>query len=157
MEKIHVTLRGYQQMQDELRNLKNIERPKVVEAISAARQFGDLSENAEYHAAKDKQGMIEARITDLEDKIGRAMVIDSSKISSGEVKFGATVSLLDEESDTVTKFQIVGSEETDIKNGLLPVTSPLAKALIGKEIGETAEVSTPKGVRFYVVQKIEYI
>lgn len=157
MDKIPMTLRGFQRMQDEIRQLKNVERPQIVEAIAAAREFGDLSENAEYQAAKDKQGMIEARIVDLEDKISRAEVVDVTNIQSSDVRFGATVELLENDNNKISKFQIVGSDEADIKNGLLPVTSPLAKALIGKTKGDCIDVVTPGGVKSYEIQNIQYI
>lgn len=144
-------------MQDEIRQLKNVERPQIVEAIAAAREFGDLSENAEYQAAKDKQGMIEARIVDLEDKISRAEVVDVTNIQSSDIRFGATVELLENDNNKISKFQIVGSDEADIKNGLLPVTSPLAKALIGKTKGDCIDVVTPSGIKSYEIQNIQYI
>lgn len=157
MELIPMTLNGYNKLKDELRNLKNIERPQIVEAIANARALGDLSENAEYHSAKERQSLIESRIADLEDKLGRAQVIDVSNIKSDSVKFGATIALADNESNVTSKFQIVGSDEADIKNGLLPVTSPIAKALIGKQIDDVVEVNTPNGLKSYTVLSIEYI
>ena len=152
-----MTLRGYQKIQDEIRYLKNVERPQIVEAIATARALGDLSENAEYHAAKDRQGMVEARISDLEEKIGKAEVIDSSKIESDTIKFGATIKLSDEETGVDSSFQIVGSDEADIKNGFLPITAPLAKALIGKREGESVEVHTPGGTKYYEILKVSYV
>ena len=152
-----MTLRGYNKLQDELRHLKNIERPQIVEAISAARALGDLSENAEYHAAKDRQGMIETRISDLENKLSKAAIIDVSKIKSDTIKFGATVEIIDEDTDITSKFQIVGSDEADVKNGLLPITSPIAKTLIGKKQGDAIEVNTPSGIKNYTILNINYI
>lgn len=152
-----MTLRGFQKLQDEIRYLKNVERPQIVEAIAAARALGDLSENAEYHSAKDRQGMVESRISDLEEKVGRAEVIDSSKIESDKIKFGATVKLSDEETGADSSFQIVGSDEADIKKGLLPITAPLAKALIGKMAGDSVEVHTPGGVKYYEILEISYV
>jgi transcription elongation factor GreA len=152
-----MTVRGFKKIQEELKQLKNVERPQVVAAISAARDFGDLSENAEYHAAKEKQGMIESRIVALEDKISRAEVIDTSKIDSKEIRFGACIRLVDcGEGKAEHKFQIVGSDEVDISNGLLPVTSPLAKALIGRQENDVVEVSTPGGIKLYEIIAIEY-
>lgn len=152
-----MTLRGYNKLQEELRNLKNVERPQIVEAIATARALGDLSENAEYHSAKDRQGMIETRISDLESKLSKATIIDVSKINSDTVKFGATVEIVDEDSDITSKFQIVGSDEADVKNGLLPITSPIAKTLIGKKKDDPIEVSTPSGIKNYTIMNIEYI
>ena len=152
-----MTLRGYQKAQDELRHLKNVERPAVVEAIAAARQFGDLSENAEYHAAKDKQGFIESRIAELEDTISRAEVIDTGKIVSDSIKFGATVVLEDDSNGTKSTFQIVGSDESEISAGLLSFTSPMAKALIGKQVGDYVEVNTPRGSKSYTVVSLKYV
>jgi transcription elongation factor GreA len=157
METIPMTLGGYQKLQEELRRLKNVERPQIVEAIANARALGDLSENAEYHAAKDRQGIVESRISDLEDKLSKASVIDVSKIVSDTVKFGATVELKDLVSGTITKYQIVGSDEADIKNGMLPITSPIAKALIGKRNGDDIEVSTPNGIREYTIVGLTYL
>ena len=142
-----MTVGGFSRMQDELRRLKSIDRPAVIRAIAEAREHGDLSENAEYHAARERQSFIEGRVLELEDKISRAEVIDVSKLSGAAVKFGATVVLADEETEEETKYQIVGEDEADIKQGLLSVTSPLARALINKTIGDTVEVVTPKGTR----------
>ena len=151
-----MTLIGYNKLQEELRHLKNIERPQIVEAIAAARALGDLSENAEYHAAKDKQGMIESRILDLDAKLSQATIIDASKIVSDTIKFGATVKIVDEDTDEISQFQIVGSDEANIKGGLLPITSPIAKKLIGKKKDETIEVHTPGGTKNYTVIDIMY-
>ncbi len=152
-----MTLRGFNKLQDELRFLKNTERPQIVEAIAAARALGDLSENAEYHAAKDRQGMVESRISDLEDKLSKATVIDVSKIDSDTVKFGATVEIVDDDSNVTSKFQIVGSDEADVKEGLLPITSPIAKNLIGKNKGDSVEVTTPGGTKNYTILNISYL
>lgn len=152
-----MTLRGYNKLQEELRHLKNNERPQIIESIAAARALGDLSENAEYHAAKDRQGMIETRVSDLEDKLSKATVIDVSKIGSDMIKFGATVEIVDEENSVASKFQIVGSDEADVQNGLLPITSPIAKTLIGKKKDESIEVSTPSGIKNYTIINIRYI
>ncbi len=152
-----MTLSGYNKLKEEVRYLKNIERPQIVEAIANARALGDLSENAEYHSAKERQGLVESRIAELEDKLSKAQVIDVSNIKSDLIKFGATVELADNDSDTNSKFQIVGSDEADIKNGLLPITSPIAKALIGKKIDDVVEVNTPSGLKSYTVLSVSYI
>lgn len=157
MDSLPMTLTGYNKLQAELRYLKNNERPRIVEAIASARALGDLSENAEYHAAKDRQGMVESRITDLEDKLSKATVIDASQIVSDTVKFGATIELVDDDTDITSKFQIVGSDEADVKNGLLPITSPLAKTLIGKKEGDSLEVRAPNGVKSYTIVSISYV
>lgn len=156
-KKIPMTQRGYDQLDQELRHLKTVERPAVIKAIADAREHGDLSENAEYHAAREKQGFIEGRIAELEDKVSRAEVIDPTKISGSEIKFGATVTLHDEDTDEVVRYQIVGSDESDIKKGFLSITSPLARALIGKQKKDSVEVSTPNGGKAYFIENIEYI
>jgi transcription elongation factor GreA len=151
-----MTIKGFQKLQDEVRQLKSVERPKIIDAIASARSLGDLSENAEYHAAKERQGLVESRIAELEDKISKASVIDAAKIESDTVKFGATVRIRDE-NGADSEFQIVGSDEADIRNGFLPVTSPIAKSLIGKACGEALEVKTPGGVKRYCILEIRYI
>ena len=153
---IPMTLRGYNKLQAELRNLKNNERPAVIEAIASARELGDLSENAEYHAAKEKQAVIEARIRVLEDRLSRATVIDTSSITADSVKFGATVKIMDDDTGEVSKFQIVGSDEADIKLGLMPITAPVAKALIGKKVDDTVDVRVPAGTKSYTLVSICY-
>ncbi|MDO4975315.1 MAG: transcription elongation factor GreA [Alphaproteobacteria bacterium] len=157
MESIPMTLNGYNKLKEEIRYLKNIERPQIVEAIASARALGDLSENAEYHSAKERQGLVESRISDLEDKLSKAQVIDVSNIKSDLIKFGATVEIVDNDSDVSSKFQIVGSDEADIKNGLLPITSPIARALIGKKSDDTVEVNTPNGVKSYTILSVKYV
>ena len=149
-----MTVGGFSRMQDELRRLKSIDRPAVIRAIAEAREHGDLSENAEYHAARERQSFIEGRVLELEDKIARAEVIDVSKLSGAAIKFGATVVLADEETDEETKYQIVGEDEADIKQGLLSVTSPLGRALIGKQVKESVEVTTPRGAKSYEIVKV---
>ena len=144
MNKEPMTVEGYRQMQEEVRKLKTVERPAVVRAISEAREHGDISENAEYHAAKDRQGFIEARVAVLEDKISRAEVIDVSKLSGSTVTFGATVKLVDEESGKKSTYQIVGPSEGDIKSGRLAISAPLARALIGKAKGDSVEGRCPE-------------
>src|SRR4030088_638619 len=145
MDKVPMTSEGYNRLQDELKRLKSTDRPAIIRASAEARDDCDLSENAEYHAARERQGFIEGRVMELEDKIARAEVIDVSKLSGKAVKFGATVTLADEETDEETVYQIVGEDEADISRGRLSVTSPLARALIGKGVGENVEVSTPRG------------
>ncbi|MDR2458862.1 MAG: transcription elongation factor GreA [Holosporales bacterium] len=152
-----MTLSGFQAVQEELRRLKFVERQSVVNAIAAARALGDLSENAEYHAAKDRQGFIEARISELEDIVSKASVIDVSKIDASSVKFGATVVLMDINTEITSTFQIVGSVEANIKKGLLPVTSPTARAVIGKEVGDVITVDAPGGVKNYRIERVSYV
>jgi len=154
MIKVPMTELGFSRMQDELRRLKTIDRPAVIRAIAEAREHGDLSENAEYHAARERQSFIEGRVIELEDKIARAEVIDVSKLNGNVVKFGATVMLADEETDEETKYQLVGEDEADVKQGMLSVTSPLGKALIGKALGESVEVTTPRGAKSYEIVKV---
>ncbi|HST02912.1 MAG TPA: transcription elongation factor GreA, partial [Usitatibacter sp.] len=145
MDKIPMTAEGYQALDAELKRLKTIERPSVIAAIAEARQHGDLSENAEYHAAKDRQSFIEGRLAELEDKIARAQIIDVSKLSGKQVKFGATVNLVDEDSGDKSKYKIVGEDESDVKGGKISITSPIARALIGQEEGDVIEVMAPGG------------
>jgi transcription elongation factor GreA len=154
-DKVPMTLQGMTRLEDELRRLKNEERPSIIKAISEAREHGDLSENAEYHAAKERQSFCEGRIQEIEDKLSRAEVIDVSKLSGDTVKFGASVVLIDDDNEKST-YQIVGEDEADIKSGRLSVTAPLARALIGKKVGDTAEVNTPKGTKSYEISKIAY-
>ncbi len=156
-KKIPMTQQGYNKLEEELRHLKNVERPTVIKAIADAREHGDLSENAEYHAARERQGFIEGRISELEDKTSRADIIDPSKISGEQVKFGATVTLLDEDNGETVTYQVVGSDESDIKQGFLSITSPLARALIGKSASDSIEVITPNGSKAYSIKKIEFI
>lgn len=154
--KVPMTENGFKRLQEELRHLKHTERHAVIRAIADARELGDLSENAEYHAAKERQGFIEGRIAELEDKVSRADVIDVSKLSGNQIKFGATVTLIDEDTAEKTVYQIVGGDEADIKKGLLSITSPLARALIGKKVNDVVEVTTPAGGKGYSIKKIEY-
>jgi transcription elongation factor GreA len=151
-----MTVVGFNRLQDELKRLKSVDRPAIIRAIAEAREHGDISENAEYHAARERQSFIEGRVMELEDKIARAEVIDVSKLSGKVVKFGATVTLADEETDEKTSYQIVGEDEANISEGLLSVTSPLARALIGKNIGDSVEVTTPRGARAYEVVKVKF-
>jgi transcription elongation factor GreA len=156
MEKVPVTPRGYKAMDIELKNLKSVERPAVIRAIAEAREHGDLSENAEYHAAREQQSHIEGRIKELEGLISLAQVIDVSKLS-GSVKFGATVQIADEDTDEEKAFQIVGEPEADIEKGLLNIKSPIARALIGKEEGDSVEVKTPGGTKSYEILSVKFI
>jgi transcription elongation factor GreA len=157
MEKVPMTAEGYQALDDELKRLKTSERPTVIAAISEARLHGDLSENAEYHAAKDRQGWIEGRIAEIEDKIARAQIIDVSKLSGDQVKFGATVSVVDEDTEESARYQIVGEHEADVRSGKISIASPIARAMIGKERGDVVEVNTPGGVKAYEILKIEWV
>jgi transcription elongation factor GreA len=156
MEKVPMTGEGYAVLDEELKRLKTQERPSVIAQIAEARAHGDLSENAEYHAAKERQGWIEGRIAEIEDKIARAQVIDVSKLSGAQVKFGATVKVVDEDTEEKSVYQIVGEHEANVKSGKISVTSPLARAMIGKEVGEVVEVNTPGGVKAYEIAKIEW-
>ena len=156
MEKIPMTVAGYNRLQEELRTLKTVERPAVIKAIAEAREHGDLSENAEYHAARERQSFIEGRVLELEDRISRAERIDVTKLSGKVIKFGATVTVTDEDTDEESVFQIVGQDESDIKAGLLSITSPLARALIGKAVGDNVEVTTPGGSKSYEIIALVY-
>ena len=156
MEKVPMTAGGYQTLDDELKRLKGTERPAVIAAISEARAHGDLSENAEYHAAKERQGWIEGRIAEIEDKIARAQVIDVSRLSGEQVKFGATVSVIDEDTEEQAAYQIVGEHEADVKEGRISLSSPLSRAMIGKAVGDVVEVNTPGGVKAYEIVKVEW-
>ncbi|MDG6095299.1 transcription elongation factor GreA [Acetobacter sp. AN02] len=156
MQKIPMTAPGLQRLEDELRRLKSEERPAVIRAIAEARAHGDLSENAEYHAARDRQSFIEGRVLELEELIATAEVIDPSTLSGDQVKFGARVTLLDEDTEKETAYQIVGVHEADIKQGLLSISSPLAKSLIGKSVGDTVSVPAPGGDRTYEILTVIY-
>ena len=155
MQRVPITLLGFERLQEELKTLKSEERPAVIRAIAAAREHGDLSENAEYHSAKEKQSFIEGRVKELEGVISLADVIDPSKLS-GPIKFGATVEVVDEDTDEEKTYQIVGEYEADIEAGKLNMKSPLSRALIGKEEGDSVEVRTPGGVRSYEILSISY-
>ena len=152
-----MTGEGYRSLDEELKRLKTLERPAVIAAISEARAHGDLSENAEYHAAKERQGWIEGRIAEIEDKISRAQVIDVSKLSGSTVKFGATVSVVDEDTEESARYQIVGEHEADVKEGRISLSSPLSRAMIGKSVGDVVEVSTPGGIKAYEITKVEWM
>ncbi len=151
-----MTRSGFDQLEEELKRLKTVERPAVIRALEEARAHGDLSENAEYHAAKERQAFIESRAAELENKISRAQVIDTTTLSGDTVKFGATVTVVDEDVDEEMSFQIVGEDEADIKSHRLSVKSPLARALIGKQVGDEVEVVTPGGGKAYELIKIKY-
>jgi transcription elongation factor GreA len=156
VQKVPMTLKGYQRLEEEIKHLKSVERPAIIEAIAEARSHGDLSENAEYHAAREKQSFIEGRLLDLEDKISRAEVIDALKMAGNIIKFGAHVKVVDESTDAEQSFQIVGEYEADIEKGMLALTAPLPRALIGKQKGDSVEVTTPKGTKAYEVLEVAY-
>jgi transcription elongation factor GreA len=156
MEKFPITLEGYGALEAEIKRLKHEERPEIVQMIAEARAHGDLSENAEYHAAKERQGYVEGQILELEDKYTRAQVIDVSKLGGSDVKFGATVQIADEDTDEEKTYQIVGEFESDLENGKISLSSPIARALIGKEEGDSIEVAAPGGARSYEILKVEY-
>jgi transcription elongation factor GreA len=156
MEKIPMTAAGYSQLEAELRQRQTEDRPRIIQQISEARSHGDLSENAEYHAAKEQQSLNEGRIAELEDKISRAEVIDVSKLHGDIITFGATVTLVDEDTDEERKFQIVGETEADAKHGKISITSPIGRALIGKYPGDAVEVQTPGGVRGFEIVDVRY-
>lgn len=156
METFPITQDGYDRMEIELKQLKTEERPVIIQAIADAREHGDLKENAEYHAAREKQGFVEARIKDLEARISHAQVLDISKMSGDTVKFGATVLLVDEETDEERTYQIVGEYEADLDKGKLSLTAPFARALIGKEKGDSVEIKAPGGDKFYEILEVHY-
>jgi transcription elongation factor GreA len=156
MDKIPMTAAGYTVLEQELKHCQSVERPRIIQQITDARSHGDLSENAEYHAAKEQQSLNEGRIAELEDKLARAEVIDVSKLSGDTIKFGATVTLIDEDTNKKAVWQIVGEPEADAKKGRISITSPLARALVGKAKGATVEVVAPGGAKAYEIAKIEW-
>jgi len=156
MDKVPMTLNGFEGLEEELKRLKIVERPEIIKAIATAREHGDLSENAEYHAAKERQSFNEGRISEIENKIANAEIIDVSKLSGKIVKFGAKIKLTDEDTDEDSAYQIVGEHEADINNGLLSVSAPLARALIGKTVGDSVEVVTPKGSKGYEIIGVSF-
>jgi transcription elongation factor GreA len=156
MEKVPMTAAGFDKLQEELKHLKSVERPAIIKAIADAREHGDLSENAEYHAARERQSFIEGRVMELEDRISRADVIDVSKLSGDTVKFGANVKLIDEDTEEETTYQIVGAYEADITQGQISITAPLARALIGKKQGDSVEVTTPGGSKAYEIAEVAF-
>ena len=157
MNKVPMTARGFDTLKEELRWRQQEERPRIIEAIAEARSHGDLSENAEYHAAKEQQSLNEGRVNELEDLIARAEVIDVSKLTGEKVKFGATVQLVDEDTEENKTYQIVGDQEADVKAGRISISSPIARALIGKEVGDTVEVNAPGGARGYEIVKVQFV
>jgi transcription elongation factor GreA len=156
-ERIPMTAEGYARLEVELKHLRQVERPDIIRAIAEAREHGDLSENAEYHAARERQSFIEGRIGELEEKIARAEVIDPSKLSGKTVKFGATVTVVDEDTDEKNTYQIVGEDEADVAKGKLAITAPISRALIGKTVGDSVEVRTPKGEKAYEIVKVRFV
>ncbi len=156
-EKFPMTSQGLTRLEEELKHLRTVARPEVIRLIAEAREHGDLSENAEYHAARERQSFIEGRVAELEDKMARAEVIDISSLSGKTVTFGATVTLVDEDTGEKLTYQLVGEMEADVKEGRLAVTAPLARALIGKEVGDTVEVNTPKGEKAYEIKRVKFV
>ena len=156
MNRIPMTSEGYEALDTELKRLKQVERPRIIQAIAEARAHGDLSENAEYHAAKEAQGLNEARVAELEDSLGRADVIDVSKLDGDTVTFGATVKIVDEDTDEEKVYRIVGDMEADVRSGKISISSPIARALIGKEVGDSIEVAAPGGARGYEILDIAF-
>lgn len=157
MEKVPMTIEGFAALEEELQHRKSVERPKIIQAIAQAREHGDLSENAEYHAAKEAQGLNEAKVAELEDRMSRADVIDPKTLSGKQIKFGATVTLVDEDTDEKVTYKIVGEYEAHVKDGKVSITSPIARALIGKKVGDTTEVATPGGGKVYEILKVRFI
>jgi len=157
VDKVPMTVPGYAALEAELKRRQQEERPRIIQAISEARSHGDLSENAEYHAAKESQSLNEGRIAELEDKLSRAEVIDVAKLSGATVKFGATLTLIDEDTEEEKIYQIVGEAEADVKSGKVSITSPIARALIGKKVGDTVEVNTPGGGKSYEILKVAFV
>ena len=156
MDKVPLTIKGYAALEEELRQRQQVERPRIIQAIAEARSLGDLSENAEYHAAKEAQSLNEGRILELESLISRAEVIDVTKLSGDRIKFGATVKLVDEDTEEEKTYQIVGEPEADVRSGRVSVTSPIARALMGKTVGDTVEVTTPGGGKSYEVVGVNF-
>jgi len=157
MDKVPMTQAGFEQLKEELRWRQQDERPRIIEAISEARAHGDLSENAEYHSAKEAQSFNEGRINELEDCVARAEIIDIAKLSGSTIKFGATVTILDEDTEEESIYQIVGDQESDVKQGRISISSPIARALIGKSQGDSIEVNTPGGARSYEIISLKYV
>ncbi len=157
MQKIPMTAEGHKALDEELKHLKSVERPAVIAAIAEAREHGDLSENAEYHAAKERQGWIEGRVQELEDKIARAQVIDTTKMSGDTIKFGATVTVVDEDTDQESTYKIVGDDEADVKDGKISLSSPIARSMINKEVGDVVEVNAPGGTKSYEILNVAWV
>jgi len=156
MDKFPVTAKGFAAMEVELKQLKTVDRPEIIKAISEARAHGDLKENAEYHAAKEKQSFIEGRIQEIEGRIAGADVIDVAKLTGDQIKFGATITLIDEDTEEKVVYQIVGEYEADLKSGKLSITAPISRALIGKKKGDSVEVTTPKGTKSYEIVDVKF-
>ena len=157
VERFPISKEGMNKLEIELNNLRFVERPNIIKSILEARAHGDLSENAEYHAAKEKQGFIEAKISELEDKISRVEIIDISQVRGEQVKYGASIRLLDEDTEKEITYKIVSEYEADVSKGMISITSPLSKALIGKKVNESLEFNTPKGIRYYKILSVDYI
>ncbi len=157
MNKIPMTAAGHEALDAEMKHLKTVERPAVIAAIAEAREHGDLSENAEYHAAKERQGYIEGRLAELEDKLARAQIIDVAKLGGDTVKFGATVTVFDEDTEEESRYQVVGDDEADVKKGKISISSPIARAMINKEVGDVIEVNAPGGLRSYEIVTVEWL
>ncbi|MFO1115799.1 MAG: transcription elongation factor GreA [Beijerinckiaceae bacterium] len=157
VEKLPITAAGYAALDEELKHRQQVERPRIIQQIAEARSHGDLSENAEYHSAKEMQSLNEGRIAELEDKLARADIIDVSKLGGSTIKFGATVTLVDEDTEEEKKYQIVGETEADVKSGRVSITSPIARALIGKTVGDTVEVNAPGGGKSYEILKVAFV
>ncbi|WP_300527717.1 transcription elongation factor GreA [Maricaulis sp.] len=157
MNKIPMTAAGHQALDEEMKHLKTVERPAVIAAIAEAREHGDLSENAEYHAAKERQGYIEGRLAELEDKLARSQVIDVSRMSGEQVKFGATVTVFDEDTEEESTYQIVGDDEADVKAGKISISSPISRAMINKEVGDVVEVNAPGGLKSYEIVTVAWL
>jgi transcription elongation factor GreA len=157
METVPMTVAGFAALEEELKRRQQVERPRIIQQIAEARAHGDLSENAEYHAAKEAQSLNEGRIAELEDKLSRAEVIDIKKLSGSTIKFGATVTMIDEETEEEKRYQIVGESEADVKSGRVSITSPIARALIGRKPGDTIEVKTPKGGKSYEILTVAFV
>jgi transcription elongation factor GreA len=152
-----MTADGFKALDEEMKHLKTTERPAVIQAIAEAREHGDLSENAEYHAAKERQGWIEGRLAEIEDKLARSQVIDVAKLSGDTIMFGATVTVVDEDTDAEAVYKIVGEDEASVKDGKISITSPIARSLINKEVGDVIEVNAPGGLKSYEILKVDWI
>lgn len=157
MQRIPMTVEGHEALNKEHKHLKSVERPAIIAAIAEARAHGDLSENAEYHAAKEKQSFIEGRLAELEDKLARADIIDAARMTGSKIIFGATVTVVDADTEETQTYKIVGEDEADVSKGKISVTSPLARGLIGKEVGDEAEVSAPGGAKVYEIEKVAFL
>jgi transcription elongation factor GreA len=157
MNKFPMTADGHKALDEEMKHLKSIERPAVIAAIAEAREHGDLSENAEYHAAKERQGYIEGRLAELEGKLARAQIIDVAKLGGETVKFGATVTVLDEDTEEQATYKVVGEDEADVRSGKVSVTSPIARAMINKEVGDVVEVNAPGGLKSYEIVEVQWV